>query len=195
MSLQDIAVQAATQFGIPPDLFVAQINQESGFNPSAFNPASGASGIAQFIPSTASAFGIDPFDPQQSLTAAAQYDAQLYQQTGSYVTALQRYGTLPGDLSLATPSQTALANLAQSADAGVPDQGGGIGGFLKRLFSPTQPQFDPGSGGFTPPSGGFTPNKTVDKITSLLNLTLTQIVFIVLGIIFVAGAIYTYKES
>src|SRR5207302_10286331 len=46
-----LARQDAQNVGLSPDVFVRQINQESGFNPSAISPA-GAIGIAQFEPST-----------------------------------------------------------------------------------------------------------------------------------------------
>src|SRR5439155_27143456 len=65
-----LARQDASNAGISPDIFVRQINQESGFNPSAVSPA-GAIGIAQFEPSTAAALGINPWDPVQSLQGAA----------------------------------------------------------------------------------------------------------------------------
>jgi hypothetical protein len=95
------AVSAANQWGVPADLFVQQIGQESGFNPDAVNASSGATGIAQFLPSTAAnaGYGIAPFDPTDpvaSLNAAAQYDKSLYQQTGSWAGALSAYGTGTG---------------------------------------------------------------------------------------------------
>lgn len=85
------AINAANTYGVPAQLFVQQIGQESSFNPNAYNSASGATGIAQFLPSTAADFGINPMDPTQSLNAAAQYDAQLYNKTGSWDAALQSY--------------------------------------------------------------------------------------------------------
>jgi hypothetical protein len=60
---------------ISPRSFVAQIRQESGFNPNAVSSA-GAIGIAQFMPATAEGLGIDPYDPHASLRAAASYMAQ-----------------------------------------------------------------------------------------------------------------------
>ncbi len=42
---------AASKYGLNPELLISIISCESGFNPQAYNP-SGASGIAQFIPST-----------------------------------------------------------------------------------------------------------------------------------------------
>ncbi len=85
------AVQAAQRFGVPVDLFIQQIGQESSFNPTAQNGL--AYGIAQFIPSTASLFKLNTSDPIASLNAAAQYDAQLYKKTGSWAAALTAYGT------------------------------------------------------------------------------------------------------
>ena len=85
------AINAAQQYHVPSELFVQQIGQESSFNPNAVNGS--AIGIAQFMPSTAAQFGIDPTNPTQSLYAAAQYDAQLHSQYGSWQSALQHYGT------------------------------------------------------------------------------------------------------
>ena len=42
---------AAAKYGLNPELLISIISCESGFNPRAYNP-SGASGIAQFMPST-----------------------------------------------------------------------------------------------------------------------------------------------
>src|SRR5215467_14378047 len=72
--LQDYARQAANRAGIDPDIFLRQIQQESGFNPGARSPA-GAIGIAQFMPDTARGLGIDPTDPYAALDAAARLDA------------------------------------------------------------------------------------------------------------------------
>lgn len=127
------SISAAEQaYGLPSGLLSAQLNAESGFNPTAYNPASGASGIAQFIPSTASQFNINPLDPLQSINAAAQYDAQLYQKTGSWVGALQLYGTLPFNLNSLNPAQQQVLGIAQASDSG----SGGFWSNLKNLFSP-----------------------------------------------------------
>lgn len=65
-----VAIAAANKFGIDPQLFVRQIQQESGFNPNARSGA-GAVGIAQIMPATAKGWGVDPTDPIASLNAAA----------------------------------------------------------------------------------------------------------------------------
>lgn len=92
---EGLAAQDAVQYGVPQQLFIDQINAESGFNP---NPNTGVpnGGIAQFISTTAAQFGLnDPAsNPEQSLADAAQYDAQLYQKDNySWQAALQSYGT------------------------------------------------------------------------------------------------------
>jgi soluble lytic murein transglycosylase-like protein len=81
----------AIDAGIPADLFVRQINQESGFNPNALSPA-GAQGIAQFMPATAQGLGIDPWNPVQALQGAANLMAR-YQHNygGDYAKALAAY--------------------------------------------------------------------------------------------------------
>jgi soluble lytic murein transglycosylase-like protein len=85
------AAQDASQAGLPPDLFVRQIQVESGFNPNAQSPA-GAEGIAQFMPATAAGLGIDPWNPAQALKAAAQLMASyLHHYDGSYALALAAY--------------------------------------------------------------------------------------------------------
>lgn len=86
---RQIAANDASKFGIPIQVFLRQINQESGFNPNAKSGA-GAEGIAQFMPSTAAGYGLsNPFDPVAALAAAAKMDSDL----------LHRYGTVQSMLS------------------------------------------------------------------------------------------------
>jgi Transglycosylase SLT domain len=86
-----IAQQDAIAAGIPPDYFVRQIEQESGFNPNSVSP-SGAVGIAQFLPGTAAGMGINPWDPIQALRGAAQLMANYaHQYGGDYAKALAAY--------------------------------------------------------------------------------------------------------
>ncbi len=69
---------------INPALLAAQLYQESGFNPTAKSPAQ-AQGIAQFIPGTWAAHGIDGdrdgdrdvWDPNDAIPSAASYDCEL----------------------------------------------------------------------------------------------------------------------
>jgi len=91
-----IARQAAIDAGIPPDLFVRQINRESGFDPHALSPA-GAQGIAQFMPETAASLGIDPWNPVDALKGAAHLMARYTNMfDGTYAKALATYNAGPG---------------------------------------------------------------------------------------------------
>lgn len=93
VNLRQAAAAAAQKYGVPVPVFLRQIQQESGFNPNARSSA-GAQGIAQFIPSTAKAYGLsNPYDPLASLDAAARYDASLIHQYGSVARALSAYNS------------------------------------------------------------------------------------------------------
>jgi hypothetical protein len=96
--LQTYARQMAAKYGVDPDVFVAQIQQESGFSPTAQSPA-GATGVAQFMPGTAQGMGIDPSDPYQSLDAAARMDAEnLKKYGGDWSRTLAAYNAGPGNV-------------------------------------------------------------------------------------------------
>jgi len=92
LNLRAIAVAAAQRAGIDPQIFLKQINQESGFDPNAKSSA-GAEGIAQFMPATAAGYHINPFDPVQALQAAAKMDAGNLRKYGSYARMLSAYNS------------------------------------------------------------------------------------------------------
>ena len=87
MDYRQLAYQKALKYGLDPDLFLRQINQESGFNPKAVSSA-GAIGLGQLMPNTARELGVDPTDPEQNLEGAARYMRQqmdsLRQQMEAY---------------------------------------------------------------------------------------------------------------
>jgi hypothetical protein len=96
--LKNMAAQAASKYGVPSSLFLAQIKQESGFNPAAHN-ASGASGIAQFMPGTmGSGTTFNPYNPAQALPKAAQMMAGLYAKYKSWPLALAAYNWGSGNV-------------------------------------------------------------------------------------------------
>ena len=116
VELHNLATQDAEHFGVPPQLFIDQIQQESGFNPNAVN--GNATGIAQFMPGTATGMGVtNTYDASQALYGAAAYDAQLYKQTGSWATTVKDYGTVSASGPANAGQQTVL-NDATAADAG-----------------------------------------------------------------------------
>ena len=93
-----LARAAASRYGFDPNVYVRQIDQESGFNPNAVSPA-GAQGIAQFMPGTAAGVGLkNPFDPAAALDAGAKYMAGLLSRFGSMPLALAAYNAGGGNV-------------------------------------------------------------------------------------------------
>ena len=85
----------AQQEGVPVDLFLRMIGQESSWQPGAVSPK-GASGLAQLMPGTARELGVDPTDPIQNMTGGARYLRQQLDAFGSPELALAAYNAGPG---------------------------------------------------------------------------------------------------
>ena len=104
---------AATAYNYPANVLAAQGFVESSYNPNAYNP-SGATGIAQFMPSTAAQYGVNPANPVSSIYGQAQYDANLLAQNGGNMSAaLEQYsGNTPGYANqvLGVAGQTSTGN-------------------------------------------------------------------------------------
>lgn len=96
--LKQIATEAARRHGINPVFYLAQIEQESGWNPNAKSSA-GARGLAQFMPDTAKSFNLNPLDPVASLDAGAKYMAKLTKQFGDEDTARLAYNWGEGNVA------------------------------------------------------------------------------------------------
>jgi soluble lytic murein transglycosylase-like protein len=90
-----VAKAAAARHGVPEDLFLRLVQQESGWNPNAVSPK-GATGLAQLMPATASALGVDISDPQENLDGGARYLRAMYDKFGSWRLALAAYNAGPG---------------------------------------------------------------------------------------------------
>ena len=98
-----MAKKAAERNGLNADLFLAQMRHESGLNPRARSRV-GAVGIAQIMPATARAWGVNPHNPQQALNAAARnmasyyrtYKAQGHDDITAHRMALAAYNAGPG---------------------------------------------------------------------------------------------------
>lgn len=97
MDYRALASQIAQQEGVPVDLFLRLVNQESRFNPNAVSPA-GAMGLAQLMPGTARDLGVDPSDPTQNLTGGARYLRQQLDTFGQPDLALAAYNAGPGNV-------------------------------------------------------------------------------------------------
>lgn len=90
-----VARAAAQRHGIPEDLFLRLVHQESRWNVGAVSPA-GARGLAQLMPDTARLLGVDPDDPHQNLDGGARYLRQMFDRFGSWRLALAAYNAGPG---------------------------------------------------------------------------------------------------
>jgi hypothetical protein len=102
----DPIARAALRWNVPMNLLAAQLYAESGFNPFAESPA-GAQGIAQFMPGTAAAMGLEnPFDPMEAIDAQAHLMSDLLRSFGGKVAlalagynagagAVEQYGGIP----------------------------------------------------------------------------------------------------
>jgi hypothetical protein len=95
------AAKIAQKYGLDPDMFVRQIQQESGFDPNAKSSA-GALGLAQLMPGTALDMGVLRIDPMQNLEGGAKYMRMLLDRyNGDYRLALAAYNAGMGSVDKA----------------------------------------------------------------------------------------------
>lgn len=92
--LIEMARSAARRHGIPEDLFLRLVQQESAWNPNAISPK-GAIGLAQLMPGTARYLGVNPRDPAQNLEGGARYLKEQQREFGSWMLALAAYNAGP----------------------------------------------------------------------------------------------------
>ncbi len=90
----EVARAAARKHGVPEDLFLRLVQQESGWNSGAVSPK-GATGLAQLMPDTANLMGVDINDPKDNLHGGARYLKMMYDRFGSWKLALAAYNAGP----------------------------------------------------------------------------------------------------
>lgn len=90
----DAARDAARRHGVPEDLFLRLVQQESGWNPSAVSHK-GATGLAQLMPETAARLGVNATDPHDNLDGGARYLRMMYDRFGDWKLALAAYNAGP----------------------------------------------------------------------------------------------------
>ena len=90
----EMARAAARKHGVPEEMFLRLIQQESGWNNGAVSNK-GALGLAQLMPGTAKLMGVDPAVPQQNLDGGARYLKMMYDKFGSWRLALAAYNAGP----------------------------------------------------------------------------------------------------
>jgi len=91
----NMARAAAAKHGIPEDLFLRLIQQESGWNANA-RSSKGALGLAQLMPATARSLGVNPNDVTQNLDGGARYLRTQYNTFGTWRLALAADNAGPG---------------------------------------------------------------------------------------------------
>jgi len=89
-----VARDAARRNGVPEDLFLRLVQQESGWKVDA-KSNKGALGLAQLMPGTARNLGVNPHDPFENLDGGARYLMQQYREFGSWRLALAAYNAGP----------------------------------------------------------------------------------------------------
>jgi soluble lytic murein transglycosylase-like protein len=90
-----VAKAAAQKHGVPEDLFLRLVQQESGWNPVAVS-TKGATGLAQLMPDTAEKLGVDINDPEANLEGGARYLRMMFDTFGTWELALAAYNAGPG---------------------------------------------------------------------------------------------------
>ena len=90
----ETAKAAARKHGVPEDLFLRLVQQESGWNAGAVSPK-GATGLAQLMPDTARLLRVDINDPIQNLEGGARYLSMMYGKFGNWRHALAAYNAGP----------------------------------------------------------------------------------------------------
>ncbi len=89
-----LAKASARAHGVPEDLFLRLVQQESGWSMAAVS-VKGAIGLAQLMPETAAQLGVDIRDPRQNLDGGARYLRMMYDRYGSWRLALAAYNAGP----------------------------------------------------------------------------------------------------
>lgn len=90
----ETARDAARRHGVPENLFLRLVRQESGWNTGAVSPK-GAIGLAQLMPGTAALLGVNPHDPAANLDGGARYLRRQFDRFGSWPLALAAYNAGP----------------------------------------------------------------------------------------------------
>lgn len=176
------AIQVAQTYGIPVDMFLNQISQESEWNTNAVSYA-GAQGIAQIEPSTAASPGyglgaVNPNDPYASIQFMAQYDNAMYSRTGSWPSALAAYNAGLGNQGAGASYANNILGGAWNGLMGL--LGGGSAGQMG-------PQAQAGVAALTG-SGGSTPS-WLSALTTWVGNAAGSVLFVVLGVVLLVGAI------
>ncbi len=90
----EVAKTLARKHGVPEDLFLRLVQQESGWNPVAVS-VKGATGLAQLMPETAEHLGVDINVAEENLEGGARYLRMMFDKFGTWELALAAYNAGP----------------------------------------------------------------------------------------------------
>ena len=96
----DLFNAAARRNGLSPKLLAAVASVETNFHPNETSSV-GAQGLMQFMPSTSSAMGVDPWDPASAIDGAARLLAGHLARFGTIEAALAAYNAGSGTVARA----------------------------------------------------------------------------------------------
>lgn len=99
IDFNDIINEASNKFNIPQSIIKSVISAESSFNPNATS-SSGAKGLMQLMPSTASHLGVkNIWDPKQNIEGGTKYLRELLDRyNGDITLALAAYNAGPSNV-------------------------------------------------------------------------------------------------
>lgn len=84
-------------YGVPENLVISVIKNESGFDASAVSPK-GAKGLMQIMDSNSKRYGIDPFNPNENINTGVQMLSNLITKYESIPLALAAYNAGEGNV-------------------------------------------------------------------------------------------------
>ena len=97
----ELISKAAEAADINPRIAVLVASHESGLNPAALNPASGAIGMMQLMPATAAGLGVNPHSVVENILGGVKYLGQQLATFGDTAKALAAYNWGPHHVSQA----------------------------------------------------------------------------------------------
>jgi hypothetical protein len=88
----------APEFGVPVNVAMAVMRQESGGNPRS-KSGKGAMGLFQLMPGTARALGVDASNPLENIRGGLKYLGQQFKRFGNWEESLAAYNAGPGNVA------------------------------------------------------------------------------------------------
>lgn len=152
-AVQQMIIQAANQYGVPPSIALGIASHESKFNPNATHLNTNGTtdyGVMQLNDSVLQTYGLTPaqaFDPQTNINTAMQLLGGYISKYGNIDTALQAYASGAGTVASGAPPNAVASEFISSVTSYSPDPTLGIdastpaAGLTTDLFSTAAADF------------------------------------------------------